>query len=75
MNSGIPVSFPRFPSNVSSFPSPRRHFTATQPIEVKVDGAVLEPGVGYFATVDAVTQTLWLTLNGQVSAPINFQVR
>ena len=51
------------------------HFTATQPTEVKVDGAVLEPGVGYFATVDAVTQTLWLTLNGKVSAPITVQVR
>ncbi len=51
------------------------NFTATTPTEVKVDGVLLQPGVGYFATVDAVTQTLWLTLNGKVSAPITLQVR
>ena len=50
------------------------NYTATQPTEVKVDGEVLQPGA-YFATVDAATQSLWLTLNGKVSSPITLQVR
>jgi hypothetical protein len=50
-------------------------FNGAQVTEVKVDGVVLQPGVGYFATVDAATQSVWVTLNGTVSAPITLQVR
>ena len=51
------------------------NFTASQVGEVQVDGVTLQAGVGYFATLDPATQSLWVTLNGTVSAPVSLQVR
>ena len=50
-------------------------FTSAQLTQVTVDGVVLQPGAGYFATVDAATQSVWITLNGTVSAPITLRVQ
>ncbi|MBX7116436.1 MAG: hypothetical protein K1X64_19080 [Myxococcaceae bacterium] len=44
-------------------------FTAAQLSKVTVDGQALAADTGYFATVDAPSQTVWLTLNGVVSGP------
>ena len=50
-------------------------FTAAQLSQVTVDGVVLQAGAGYFATVDAATQSVWITLNGTVTAPIALRVQ
>jgi len=49
-------------------------FTSAQPSQVTLNGALLTPGSGYFATFDAAEQTLWLTLNGTVTAPVVLHV-
>ena len=51
------------------------NFGAGQVTEVSLGGVVLQPGSGYFATVDAATHTLWLTLNGAVSSALTLRVR
>jgi hypothetical protein len=51
------------------------NFTGTQPGTVSIDGVTQQADVGYFATLDPTTQSLWVTLNGTVSAPISVQVR
>ncbi len=50
-------------------------FTAAQVSALTIDGVAQQPGVGYFATVDPATQSLWVTLNGTVSAPVSVGVR
>lgn len=42
---------------------------------MSLGGVVLQPGVGYFATVDPGTQSVWLTLNGTVSSAVTLRVR
>jgi hypothetical protein len=39
-----------------------------------VNGRPLEAGLGFFATVNAAEDTLWLTLNGRVEGPITLDV-
>ena len=50
-------------------------FGAAGPTEVRVDGAALTAGQGYFATPDASDGSLWLTLNGTVSAAVTVRVQ
>jgi hypothetical protein len=45
-------------------------FNSAQLSQVTLNGSALTPNSGYFATFDAAEQTLWLTLNGTVSAPV-----
>jgi hypothetical protein len=49
-------------------------FTQSQLGSVTLNGQALTPGVAYFATVDAAQQTVWLTLNGAVTAPVVLHV-
>ena len=42
-------------------------WTAAAPTSVTVSGVAQVAGVGYFASVDTATQTLWLTLNASFS--------
>lgn len=51
------------------------NFTASTVSQVTVDGVALQPGTGYFATLDAADQSLWLTLNGTVSSPVSVRVQ
>lgn len=51
------------------------NFTASAVSQVLVDGVALQPGTGYFATLDPADQSLWLTLNGTVSSPVSVQVQ
>ena len=46
-------------------------FTGAAPTQVKLDGQLTS---NYFASVDAATQTLWLTLNGTVTGPVAIHV-
>jgi hypothetical protein len=48
-------------------------FTAPQLAQVSVNGVALT-SAGYFATVDAASSTLWLTLNGTVTADVTLHV-
>jgi hypothetical protein len=50
-------------------------FNGTALTEVTVNGVALLPGHGYFATIDAATQSVWVTLNGTLSEPITLRVR
>lgn len=50
-------------------------FEASSLTEVSVNGTALQAGSGYFATIDPLSRSLWLTLNGTVSAPITLNVR
>jgi hypothetical protein len=49
-------------------------FTSAQLSQVTLNGSALTPNSGYFATLDAAEQTLWLTLNGTVTAPVVLHV-
>ena len=49
-------------------------FTSAQLSQVTLNGSPLTPNAGYFATLDAAEQTLWLTLNGTVTAPVVLHV-
>ena len=40
-----------------------------------LSGHALTAGTDYFATVDAASQSLWLTLNGNVTGPVTLQVQ
>ena len=51
------------------------NFTASQLTEVSLGGVPLQSGSGYFATLDAATHTLWITLNGTVSSTLTLLVR
>lgn len=44
-------------------------FSAPAVSKVTVDGQTLTADQGYFATLDAANQTLWLTLNGTLTGP------
>ncbi len=50
-------------------------FTGSSVSEVRVGGVTQTAGVGYFATIDPATQTLWITLNGTVSGNVSVLVR
>ncbi len=52
-----------------------RGFTAATVSSVVLNGQPVTAGVDYFASVDPAQQTLWLTLNGTVTAPMTVQVR
>jgi hypothetical protein len=50
-------------------------FTATQLSQVTINGVALTANSGYLATIDAASQSLWLTLNGKVNGPISLHVQ
>ena len=49
-------------------------FTAAQLGQVKLNGVALSPNLGYFATVDAASHSVWVTLNGKVNAPVSLHL-
>ncbi len=51
------------------------NFTASQLTEVSLGGVPLQSGSGYFATLDAATHTLWITVNGTISSTQTLRVR
>jgi hypothetical protein len=50
-------------------------FTASAVTQVTLSGHVLNAGSDYFATVDAATQSLWITLNGTVTGSVMLTVQ
>jgi hypothetical protein len=50
-------------------------FTAAAASAVTLSGHPLTAGSDYFVTVDAATQSLWLTLNGSVTGSVTLQVQ
>jgi hypothetical protein len=50
-------------------------YTAAAPGSVTLSGHTLTAGTDYFATVDAATQSLWLTLNGTVTGSVTLQAQ
>jgi hypothetical protein len=61
------------PSAGTTVETPVFHFTgysAAAPSMVTLSGHELNAGTDYFATVDAATQSLWITLNGTVTGSV-----
>jgi hypothetical protein len=50
-------------------------YTAAAPGGVMLSGHELSAGTDYFATVDAATQSLWITLNGTVTGSVTLQAQ
>lgn len=49
-------------------------FTAEKPSRVRVGGKQLVAGEGYFASVDAEAQLLWLTVNHTLSGTVSLEI-
>jgi hypothetical protein len=66
------------PASGTTVVTPVFHFTGfngTALSQVSLSGHALTAGSDYFATVDAATQSVWITVNGSVTGAVTLNVQ